>query len=208
MTEPFISPGILRSYGKRRGIPVLRPLLYHFPDDLVTYSIHDQVLLGPHLLAAPVYQPGREHRHVYLPEGTWYDWWTDESVIGPVHLLAYAPLERMPLYLPAGAIIPSGPNLRYTDERPLDPLTLDLYSGNGAFTLYEDDGHSFEYEGGQFSTTSYALRRAGDRLVFEIGAREGAYIRPARELLIRVHAVDKQAVEGHPVPATIPLVGY
>ena len=192
----------------RRGIPVLRPLLYHFPDDLVTYSIHDQVLLGPHLLAAPVYQPGREHRHVYLPEGTWYDWWTDESVIGPVHLLAYAPLERMPLYLPAGAIIPSGPNLRYTDERPLDPLTLDLYSGNGAFTLYEDDGHSFEYEGGQFSTTSYALRRAGDRLVFEIGAREGAYIPPARELLIRVHAVDKQAVEGHPVPATIPLVGY
>jgi len=182
----------------QRGIPVLRPLLYHFPDDPVTYPLHDQVLLGSQLLAAPIYQPGREHRYVYLPEGTWYDWWSDELLTGPAHLLAYAPLERMPLYVRAGAIIPSGPDLHYTDERPLDPLTLDLYPGNGSFTLYEDDGHSFEYERGQFATTSYTLRQAADRLVFEIGARQGAYVPPARRLLIRAHAVDEQAAEGHP----------
>jgi alpha-glucosidase len=149
-------------------------------------------------MAAPIYHPGREHRHVYLPTGAWYDWWTDELIAGPKHLLAYAPLERMPLYVRAGAIIPSGPDLGYADERPLDPLTLDLYPGNGAFTLYEDDGHSFEYEQGQFRTTSYMLRRTADRLVFEIGAREGAYVPPARRLLIRVRAVDEQAAEGHP----------
>src|SRR5207302_31981 len=62
----------------RRGTPVLRPLLYHFPDDPATYQLHDQVMLGPSLMAAPIYHPGREHRHVYLPEGAWYDWWTDE----------------------------------------------------------------------------------------------------------------------------------
>src|SRR5207248_6921321 len=135
---------------------------------------------------------------VYLPEGAWYDWWTDERIVGPTHLLAYAPLERMPLYVRAGAIIPSGPDLHYVDEHPLDPLTLDLYPGNGAFTLYEDDGHSFAYEHGQFSTTSYTLRRTEDRLVLEIGAREGAYVPPARRLLIRVHAVDEQAADGHP----------
>src|SRR6266516_1439788 len=122
----------------QRGIPVLRPLLYHFPDDPTTYPLHDQVLLGPQLLGAPIYHPGREHRHVYLPAGAWYDWWTNELIAGPTHLLAYAPLERMPLYIRAGAIIPSGPDLRYADERPLDPLTLDLYPGTGAFTLYED----------------------------------------------------------------------
>ncbi len=182
----------------RRGIPVLRPLLYHFPDDPVTYPLHDQVLLGPHLLAAPIYHPGREHRHVYLPAGAWYDWWTGELLTGPAHLLAHAPLERMPLYVRAGAIIPTGPDLLYADERPLDPLTLDLYPGNGAFTLYEDDGHSFAYEHDQFSTTSYTLRRTEDRLVFEIGVREGAYAPPARRLLIRVRAVDEQAAEGHP----------
>lgn len=182
----------------QRGSPVLRPLLYHFPDDPATYQLHDQVLLGSQLLAAPVYHPGREHRHVYLPAGAWYDWWTDERIAGPAHLLAHAPLERMPLYVRAGAIIPSGPDLHYTDERPLDPLTLDLYPGNGAFMLYEDDGHSFEYEHGQFCTTSYSLRWTADRLVFEIGAREGAYVPPGRRLLIRVHAVGEQAVEGHP----------
>ena len=125
-------------------------------------------------MAAPIYHPGREHRHVYLPVGDWYDWWTDEMLTGPAHLLAYAPLERMPLYVRAGAIIPSGPELHYADEYPLDPLTLDVYPGNGVFTLYEDDGHSFEYEQGQFCTTSYTLRQTENRLVFEIGAREGS----------------------------------
>ncbi len=182
----------------QRGTPVLRPLLYHFPDDPATYQLHDQVLLGPSLMAAPIYLPGREHRHVYLPTGAWYDWWTEELITGPTHLLAHEPLERMPLYVRAGAIIPNGPDLRYTDELPLDPLTLNLYPGNGAFTLYEDDGHSFEYEHGQFSTTSYTLQQMGDRLVFSIGAREGAYIPPMRRFLIVVHAVDEQAVEGYP----------
>src|SRR5439155_12251703 len=136
--------------------------------------------------------PGREHRHVYLPVGDWYDWWTDELLSGPVHLLAYAPLEHMPLYVRAGAIIPSGPDLRYADEHPLNPLTLDLYPGNGALTLYEDDGHSFEYEHGQFCTTNYTLRRTEDRLVFEIGGEEEVNIRQARHLWIRFNRVDER----------------
>ncbi len=86
----------------------------------------------------------------------------------------------------------------YTGERPLDPLTLDLYPGDGTFTLYEDDGQSFQYELGQFSTTSYVLRRMADQLVLEIGAREGEFIPPARRLVIRVHAVGEQAAEGYP----------
>jgi len=182
----------------RRGIPILRPLLYHFPDDPATYPLHDQVLLGSQVMAAPIYHPGREHRHVYLPEGEWYEWWTDEILTGPAHLLAYAPLERIPLYTRAGTIISSGPDLHYADENPLNPLTLDLYPGDGVFTLYEDDGHSFEYENGQFCTTKYTLRRTGDRLVFEIGAREGAHIPPKRQILIKVHAMDSQEVQEYP----------
>ena len=92
-----------------RGTPVLRPLLYHFPDNPATYQLREQVLLGPSLMAAPIYHPGREHRHVYLPEGTWYDWWSDEPITGSAHLLAHAPLERIPFYIRAGAIIPNGP---------------------------------------------------------------------------------------------------
>ena len=70
--------------------------------------------------------------------------------------------------------------------------------GNGAFTLYEDDGHSFEYEQGQFCMTSYTLRQQEDRLVFEIGAREGAYIPPKRQLVIKVHAMDEQVAQEYP----------
>lgn len=182
----------------QRGIPVLRPLFYHFADDPTTYPLHDQMLLGSHLMAAPVYHPGREHRYVYLPAGTWYDWWADEVLTGPAHLLAHAPLEHMPLYVRAGAIIPSGPDLHYVDERPLDALTLNLYPGDGSLTFYEDDGHSFAYESGVFATTSYTLRQTAERLVFEIGERKGAYAPPARQLLIKVHAVDERAAEGHP----------
>jgi len=175
----------------RRGAPVLRPLLYHYPNDPTTYQLHDQVMLGPFLMAAPIYQPGREYRYVYLPDGVWYDWWTDEMIIGPAHLLAHAPLERLPLYIRAGAIIPSGPDMAYTDQRPLDPLTLDLYPGDGEFTLYEDDGHTFAYEQGEFCTTTYLLHREHDRLVLQIGERTGLYIPRERQLVIRVHAIEK-----------------
>jgi alpha-glucosidase len=180
------------------GAPVLRPPLYHFPDDPDTYQIHDQPMLGPWLMAAPIYQPGRRHRHVYLPAGRWYDWWTDAAIDGPAHLLADAPLERMPLYVRAGAIIPSGPELRYTAERSLDPLTLDLFPGDGSFTLYEDDGTSFGYAQGLFCTTGYQLRAAADRLSLTIGARTGAYTPPPRRLVLNIHAIGERAARQHP----------
>jgi alpha-glucosidase len=109
----------------------------------------------------------------------------------------------MPLYVRAGAIIPSGSNLRYTDEHPLDPLNLDLYPGNGTFTLYEDDGHTFGYERGEFCTTQFTLHRTvevqedGEEhtiIRLDIGARTGTYTPPRRTIVIRVHAVDERTV--------------
>jgi alpha-glucosidase len=182
----------------RRGAPVLRPLLYHFPDDSDTYQIHDQVMLGPWLMAAPIYQPGRRHRSIYLPAGRWYDWWTGEPIDGPQHLLAHAPLDRMPLYVRAGAILPSGPDLRYADERPLDPLTLDLYPGDGDFTLYEDDGQSFDYEQGHCCISSYRLRADRQRLSLAIDERIGIYTPPRRHLVLRVHGAGERAAGQHP----------
>lgn len=180
------------------GAPVLRPLLYEFPNDPTVYQIHDQVILGPWLMAAPIYQPGREHRHVYVPEGRWFDWWSDELIVGPAHLLAHAPLERLPLYVRAGAIIPSGPEQQYTDEYPLDPLTLDLYPGDGTWTLYEDDGRSFEYQQGQFCLTKYQLHLEQGRLNVIIGARTGAYKPQRRQLVLRLHAVSEPTAADYP----------
>lgn len=174
------------------GAPILRPLLYHFPNDSQTYTLSDQVMLGASVMAAPVYRPGVEHRAVYLPEGRWYDWWSGETFTGPTHILAHAPLERMPLYVRAGAIVPMAPVMQYVDERPLDQLTLRIWPGTGEFTLYEDDGHSFDYKTGAASTTSYQVHTEGSQTVVEIGAREGSFSPPEREIIVELVGVGEQ----------------
>jgi len=168
------------------GAPILRPLLYEFPDDPRTYTLHDQVLLGPSLLAAPIYRPGQECRAVYLPEGTWSDWWSGEAHQGPAHILAQAPLEQMPLYVRAGAIIPLAPVMQYVGERPLDPLTLRIWPGTGSFTLYEDDGDSFDYRQGAWATTTYRVRAEGEQIAVEIEPRQGGWTPPVREGVVEL----------------------
>jgi alpha-glucosidase len=174
------------------GAPILRPLLYQYPEDSKTYHLYDQVLLGSALMAAPVYRPGVEHRAVYLPQGTWYDWWSGDRYEGGTHILAHAPLERMPMYVRAGSIIPMQPVMQYTDEHPVEELTLRVWSGEGEFTLYEDDGHSFEYREGAWATTQYQVRLEGNQTIVEIRARQGQWEPPAREVVVEVVGVGTQ----------------
>ncbi|MBD3563083.1 DUF5110 domain-containing protein, partial [Planktothrix sp. FACHB-1355] len=174
------------------GAPILRPLLYHFPNDPKTYNLYDQVLLGPSLMAAPIYRPGKEHRAVYLPEGTWYDWWSGNRYEGPIHILAHAPLERMPLYVRGGAIIPMAPVMQYVDERPLDRLTLRIWPGTGEWTLYEDDGHTFAHKTGAWATTTYRVYREGQQIIVEIGAREGQFSPPVRDAIVQLSGIGEQ----------------
>lgn len=175
-----------------RGAPILRPLLYHFPNDPKTFTLADQVMLGASLLAAPIYRPGVEHRAVYLPEGRWYDWWSGEAFEGSTHILAQAPLERMPLYVRAGSIIPMAPVMQYVDERPLDQLTLRIWKGTGEFTLYEDDGHTFDYKRQVFCTTTYRVSSEGERTIVEIGGREGRFLPAGREIIVELVGVGEQ----------------
>lgn len=170
------------------GAPILRPLLYHYPHDPKTYHIHDQVLLGSDLMAAPVYRPGVEARVVYLPEGIWYDWWTGEQYKGNTHILANSPLERMPMYVKAGAIIPMQPVVQYVDERPIQQLKMRIWQGEGEFTLYEDDGNSFDYTAGQWSTTTYRVREQQ----VEISARQGQWQPGSREVIIELVGIGEQ----------------
>jgi alpha-glucosidase len=175
------------------GAPILRPLLYHFPNDPTTFSLADQVMLGPSLLAAPIYRPGVEHRAVYLPEGCWYDWWSGERFTGPTHIIAYAPLEKMPLYVRAGSIIPIAPVMQYVDEHPIDQMRLRIWQGVGEFTLYEDDGHTFEYKTGAFCTATYHVYSEQQRTIVEIAAREGEFSPIMRETIVELVGVGEQS---------------
>ncbi|MEH2166587.1 MAG: glycoside hydrolase family 31 protein [Nostoc sp.] len=174
------------------GAPILRPLLYHFPNDPKTYSLYDQVLLGASLMAAPIYRPGVEHRAVYLPAGTWYDWWSGDRYEGPIHILAHAPLERMPLYVRSGAIVPMQPVKQYVDQTPLDEIRLRIWPGNNEYQLFEDDGQTNEYQDKNFSLTNITVFTESNQTVVEIGARVGKWTPLSREVIVELVGVGEQ----------------
>lgn len=90
-----------------RGLPPLRPLFLHYPDDTETYALSDQFLFGPDLLVAPAVRPGATHRGAYFPRGNWADWWTGSIITGPSWAVVETPLDRVPLFLRAGAAVPT-----------------------------------------------------------------------------------------------------
>ncbi len=167
----------------RTGAPVLRPLLFEYPDDETTYAADDEFLSGDALLVAPITRPGIEHRHVYLPRGTWFHYWSGERFDGPAHVLAHAPLGEPAIYVKANTPIPMGPDASHTGE-PVDPLTLLLYPAEGVdeTTLYEDAGDGFGYENGEFARRTVSCEESGDRITIRVGEREGSFA-PERETL-------------------------
>jgi len=133
------------------GLPIMRALWLHYPDDRLAIGRGDEYLWGRDILVAPVVEPGTAQRRLYLPRGAWYDFWTGESIRGGSDITRPVDLETMPLYVRAGAIVPLGPVKQYTAE-PVDaPLTLVVYPGaDGRGSVYEDDGHSFGYQRGEW----------------------------------------------------------
>jgi alpha-D-xyloside xylohydrolase len=108
------------------GVPLARPLVYDHPSDRTTWHVDDEYLLGPDLLVAPMFVP-RGRRHIYLPVGGWYDFWTDRRLDGGGWITYDAELETLPLFVRAGAVLPMGPDLQYANEHPWDPLSFDVY---------------------------------------------------------------------------------
>jgi alpha-D-xyloside xylohydrolase len=118
------------------GLPVVRPLLLEYPDDPVAGAIDYEYLLGPNLLVAPVMnEAGR--CLVYLPPGTWYEWWSGERLEGPQHLRLEVPLERLPLYVRGDSLLVTAPEMDYVGQRQWRPLTVDVrLSGRAEATVW------------------------------------------------------------------------
>jgi alpha-glucosidase/alpha-D-xyloside xylohydrolase len=134
------------------GLPIIRAMWLHYPDDPTAVARGDQYLYGRDILVAPVVEKGATSRTVYLPRGAWYDFWTHERIEGGREITRKVDLETMPLYVRAGAIIPMGPVKQYTAEKVDAPIDLWVHPGaDGAFSLYEDDGHTFDFRKGEFT---------------------------------------------------------
>jgi alpha-glucosidase len=169
----------------RTGAPIFRPLLLNYQDDENTLNIDDEFMIGDGLLVAPVLKPNQTERLVYLPKGTWYDYWTNKKHSGGTMIRVDAPLETVPMFVRGGAIIPLGPAMNYVGEKPFNPISFAIFpdeNGLASTTLYEDDGTSPAYQQGAFRRTKMDVRRAATGYLVSIGAPEGNYNPGARKL--------------------------
>ncbi|MFV0471350.1 MAG: TIM-barrel domain-containing protein [Paludibacteraceae bacterium] len=163
------------------GVPAVRGLILEYPADTATYgeAVKYQFLLGKDMLVAPVYKPENKRDSIYLPEGTWFDYWDGTAYKGKTTLMNYsAPLEKLPLFVRAGAILPMYQKMMYDWERPTDTLTLKIYPcGDSSYTMYEDDGISREHRQGVFATTRFDVSSAEQQgtINLTINAAEGDF---------------------------------
>ena len=154
---------------------IMRGLAMDFAGDPAARDVSDEYLFGKAFLVAPVHKHKARSRPVYLPAGAaWYDFHSGAQHAGGETVDAAAPLSRMPLFVRAGSVVPVGPEVQYSSEKPGAPITLLVFTGaDGSFDYYEDDGVSYGYERGEFARIPIRYDSAGETLI--IGARSGSY---------------------------------
>jgi alpha-glucosidase len=176
------------------GLPMIRSLWLHYPQDSSAVARGDQFLWGRDLLVSPVVEKGAASRRVYLPKGSWFDYWSEERIEGGREIDRSVDLETMPLHVRAGAIVPHAPVREYTEQQTSEPLTVVVYPGaDGAFTMYEDDGRSFDYRQGRQMRLAMRWNDAAKRL--SIGLAPGSRILPPMSRPIRVRIAGSKEVK-------------
>ena len=214
----------LAGWTTQQAYTMLRSLLFDFADDPAVHDVADQFMFGPAFLVCPVHEPmwhgpdstpladAPRTRRLYLPEGNdWHDFWTGQRFRGGRCIDVDAPLERIPVFVRSGSIVPMGPVRQHADDLPDAPLELHVYSGSdGIFRLYEDEGDGYGYEDGAFATIDIAWNDAAMRLT--VGARMGKFPGMARErdLVLMLHAGADAAGHGPGTegPATTARLRY
>ena len=187
------------------GAPVMRPLVWHYPQDPATFNLNDQFMVGPDLLVAPVIAPGVEARSVYLPEGPWYRWGHGQTtpLRGPGHIVASAPLEELPLFVRGGAILPMWNLAQHTGAIDRASLRLHIWPGKGHLPLYEDDGDTQAYAQSTagYRQTPFAVHVEKHRLFIHWEAPFGDYRDARKRWTFVVHAWRglKATLDGKPV---------
>jgi alpha-D-xyloside xylohydrolase len=165
---------------------IMRPLIMDWRNDPDVREVGDEFMFGSALLVAPVTQAHGNQREVYLPVASaWYDFWTGAQVKTGL-ISSEAPLDRIPVYVRAGAILPLGPELEYAAQHPEGPIELRVYRGaDGHFDLYDDEGDGYGYEQKAQSIIPIEWNDAEQRLTF--GPRTGSY--PGMPQSIRFHVI-------------------
>lgn len=180
----------------QRDQTMMRPLVMDFAGDPKARDLADEYMFGPALLVAPVTTYKARSRKVYLPAASrWYSLADGASFEGGTYLDAAAPYDEMPVFVRAGAIVPTGPDQQWIGEKSADTLTLHVYAGaDGDFTLYEDQGTTFDYEKGAFSEVQFHWDDAHKQL--HIASRKGSFPGMIERRTFRVQVVTPTQRQG------------
>ncbi len=176
---------------------IMRSLVMDFSADAKVRNIGDQFMLGPSVLVNPVYHYKEREHSVYLPAGQgWYNLYSGVYETGGKYLQCLAPYDTMPVFVKEGSILPFGPELQYTAEKPADPITLWVYTGrDAAFVLYEDENTNYNYEKGAFAEIPVSWNEAAKQLV--IGKRKGSFAGMLAQRTFRIVWVGKDNARGY-----------
>ncbi|WP_243348390.1 TIM-barrel domain-containing protein [Parabacteroides sp. FAFU027] len=180
----------------RKGSTLMRPLVMDFKEDKKALNQPFEYMFGKSILVAPVTEPGITETSVYLPESaSWFDFWTGKRFVGGQTVVVSAPLDRIPLFVKAGSIIPMGKVVQYSAQQSSEALEIRVYKGaDGKFELYEDEGDSYNYEKGKYSIIPFNWSERTHTLV--IGDRQGAYPGCLAKRQFNIVVVDESAGKG------------
>jgi alpha-glucosidase len=195
---PYIYTAVWQA--TQSGLPVMRAMSFVYPEDTTTYSMDDQYLFGDALLVAPVLEEGGRQRAVYLPQGVWYDFWSSERCDGAQAITVDAPLDRLPLFVRGGVVIPLWPVQQFVGEKPIEELELRVYAAPGEYAsvFYEDDGIRADYETLDAHRVSRLIvTQTSDRqsLLFNWQVDQGGYV-PSYSS-VRLHLIGLEQEPAH-----------
>ncbi|MBO4452183.1 MAG: DUF5110 domain-containing protein [Bacteroidaceae bacterium] len=174
---------------------MMRGLAMDYPNDPRVFDIGDQWMFGPALMACPVGEYKARSRNVYFPQGGWYDFYSNEYIQGGKTLSVDAPYERIPIFVRAGSILPIGPQMQWSDEKPADLIHILVYGGaDGQFTLYEDEGTNYNYEKGKCASITFTYDDTHHQLT--ISKRKGSFSGMLKERKFNIVFVNR----GIPIP--------
>ncbi len=175
---------------------MMRALVMDFNGDSKVYDLKDQWMFGPSLMACPVAEYKARYRSVYLPQQCgWYNFYTGHHYAGGQTVMAAAPYERIPVFVPEGSIIPVGPEMEWSDEKAAELIDLYVFAGrNATFTLYEDEGINYNYEKGKYATVTFSWNDASKTLTIE--PRKGSFNGMLKNRRFNVIVVDGAHVLG------------
>ncbi|KPM30438.1 Alpha-glucosidase [Croceitalea dokdonensis DOKDO 023] len=172
------------------GLPMLQSLVYYDQEDSQTHFRTDEFLFGEQILVCPVQEPNAKGRRMYIPRGKWYNYWTEEVVDGGIEKWVSADIDKIPLFVKEGAMIPKYPVQQYVGEKKIEELKIDVYFKEGVETsvVYEDQQEGYDYKKGRFSLRRFRLRGKDTELIMQ-QFKDGSYTTPYENIKMQFHGL-------------------